>query len=226
MGGVKLKVTNFLFFSIFLSVVLSNVLNITKAIAFSDNSLKSSIKAPKKILILGDSLTAGYGVDKEDAFPAVLEGLLHQKGHQEYSVINAGVSGSTTASGKSRLKWFLKSNPSIMILALGANDGLRGLELEQSQNNLEQIIVEAKKQNIKIILAGMHVPTNYGKSYQVQFHKMFQTLHKKHQLVLIPFLLEGVGGKKELNIADGIHPNAKGHKVIAQTVYQYLEALL
>lgn len=221
-----MKVTNFLFFSTFLSFfILSHALSLGPSLgatALADTGTKDQ----KKILILGDSLTAGYGVDKEDAFPAVLEKILHQKGHQNYSVINAGVSGSTTASGKSRLKWFLKSRPSMMLLALGANDGLRGLELEQSQKNLEQIILQAKEQQITVVLAGMHVPTNYGKTYQANFHKMFQTLHKKHNLVLIPFLLAGVGGKKEFNIADGIHPNAQGHKIIAQTVYKYLEALL
>lgn len=196
----------------------------SSTLTFAQNS--QNAENQKNIVVLGDSLTAGYGVDKEDAFPSILQNLLHQNGFENYRVINAGVSGSTTASGKSRLKWFLKSNPSILILALGANDGLRGLQLEQSQKNLEEIILEAKKLQIKVILAGMHVPTNYGEKYQKQFHQMYKTLQKKHQLTLIPFLLEGVGGKKELNIADGIHPNAKGHAIIAKNVYKYLEPQL
>ena len=209
-----MKFISFLFSSLLLSVALIPCYAVA-----TENT-------PRKILILGDSLTAGYGIDKEDAFPAVLEKMLHQNGHQNYSVINGGVSGSTTASGKSRLKWFLKSSPAIIVLALGANDGLRGFKLEQSQENLEQIITEAKQQGIKVVLAGMHVPTNYGKEYQEKFYKIYQTLQKKHKLTFIPFLLEGVGGKKELNIADGIHPNVKGHEIIAKTVYRYLEALL
>lgn len=180
----------------------------------------------KKILILGDSLTAGYGIDQSDAFPAVLEKKIIINGHKNYRVINGGVSGSTTASGKSRLKWFLKSKPFILILALGANDGLRGLKLEQSEQNLESIIVEAKKVGIKVVLGGMQLPVNYGKEYREKFQKMYETLHKKHKITFIPFLLKDVGGKKELNISDGIHPNVEGHKIVAENVYKYLGPLL
>lgn len=180
----------------------------------------------KKILIIGDSLTAGYGIDKEDAFPAVLERKLHENGHKNYQVINGGVSGSTTASGKSRLNWFLKSGPSILILALGANDGLRGLKLEQSKQNLEDIIIAAKAKNIKVVLGGMQLPVNYGNEYREEFQKMYQSLHKKHQITFIPFLLKDVGGRKELNISDGIHPNVKGHEIVAQNVYKHLGPLL
>jgi acyl-CoA thioesterase-1 len=181
---------------------------------------------PIKILIIGDSLTAGYGVEKEEAFPAILEKKIHKLGHTQYQVVNGGVSGSTTASGKSRLKWFLKGNPKIMLLALGANDGLRGLKLEQSKKNLEEIIKKAKSQNIKVVLGGMQIPTNYGKDYRKQFQQMYQDLSKQYEIPLIPFLLDGVGGHKELNIADGIHPNAKGHEKVATTVLKYLEPLL
>lgn len=208
-----------LLFSLFFNLLLNSTSIHAQSYAQNSESLQN-------IVVLGDSLTAGYGVDKEDAFPSILQQLLHQNGFQNYRVINAGVSGSTTASGKSRLKWFLKSRPSILILALGANDGLRGLQLKQSQKNLEEIILEAKRLKIKVILGGMHVPTNYGEKYQTEFHQMYKTLQKKHKLILIPFLLEGVGGKKDLNIADGIHPNSKGHVIIAKNVYKYLEPQL
>ena len=184
-----------------------------------------NVSAQKKILILGDSLTEGYGVDEDYSFPAILEKKL-QKEKLPYKIINGGVSGSTTASGKSRLKWFLKANPSILILALGANDGLRGLKLEQSKNNLEEIIKMAKAKNMKIVIAGMMVPPNYGKEYTTKFKAMFIDLAKKYNATLIPFLLEGVAGVKELNIEDGIHPNSKGYVIVADTVYKYIKDLL
>lgn len=180
----------------------------------------------KKILILGDSLTAGYGIDQQDAFPAVLERKIHESGYKNYRVINAGVSGSTSASGKSRLNWFLKSKPNILILILGANDGLRGLKLEESKQNLDEIIQMAKNQGIVVVLGGMLLPVNYGQEYRSQFQEMYESLHKKHNLVFIPFVLKDVGGVKDLNIADGIHPNTKGHQIVANTVFHYLRPLL
>ena len=179
----------------------------------------------EKILVLGDSLTEGYGIDQEYSYPSVLAQILKQNGHN-YTVINGGVSGSTTASGKSRLKWFLKSKPTILILALGANDGLRGINLDQSQKNLEDIIALAKKNKLVIFLAGMELPPNYGVEYTTKFKKMFSLLIKKYSLSEIPFLLEGVAGKKEYNIEDGIHPNSEGHKILAKTVYKYLKVKL
>ncbi|MCO4754726.1 MAG: arylesterase [Bacteriovoracaceae bacterium] len=189
-------------------------------------TLSTALAAPVQIICLGDSLTAGYGIEKDKAYPQILENKLNKMGKQ-VNVLNGGVSGSTTASGKSRLQWFLKkSKPEIMILALGANDGLRGLKLAQSEKNLEEIILLAKKSNVKILLGGMRLPPNYGKDYVKQFRQMYTKLKKKHDLVMIPFLLKDVGGKKELNIEDGIHPNEKGHEVIAQTIIKYLEPLL
>lgn len=179
-----------------------------------------------KILVLGDSLTEGYGIEAEKAFPALVEKELKSKGHDDIKVINGGVSGSTTASGLSRMKWFLKAKPDIIIIALGANDGLRGLKIAKSQENLESIITQSKEQGLKIILAGMLLPKNYGEQYRKDFEKMYQQLNEKHDLVLIPFLLEGVGGNPALNLADGIHPNEEGHKVVAKTVLKYLGPLL
>lgn len=189
-------------------------------------SITSALANTTEIVFLGDSLTAGYGIEKEKAYPQIVENKLKAKG-KDIKVLNGGVSGSTTAGGKSRLGWFLKkSNPDIMVLALGANDGLRGLKLSQSEKNLEEIINIAKKKNIKVLLAGMRLPPNYGKDYVEQFRSMYKKLKEKHNLKMIPFMLKDVGGRKELNIEDGIHPNEKGHEVIANTVIKYLEPLL
>lgn len=179
-----------------------------------------------QIVFLGDSLTAGYGIEKENAYPNLVEQKLKDKG-KNVKVLNGGVSGSTTASGKSRLKWFLKkAKPEVLVLALGANDGLRGVKLSESEKNLEEIISLAKKEGLKVLLAGMQMPPNYGKEYTQSFKSMFTNLQKQHELPMIPFILEKVGGNKDLNIEDGIHPNEEGHKVIADTVMKYLEPLL
>ncbi len=182
--------------------------------------------ATTEIVFIGDSLTAGYGIEKDKAYPQIVENKLKAKG-KDVKVLNGGVSGSTTAGGKSRLTWFLKkSNPKVMILALGANAGLRGLKLAQSEKNLEEIIEMAKEKKIKILLGGMRLPPNYGKEYVKQFRSMYKKLKEKHELNMIPFMLKDVGGRTEFNIEDGIHPNEKGHEVIADTVIKYLEPLL
>lgn len=186
----------------------------------------SSSVFAKKILILGDSLTAGYGVEKSKSYPAVLEKLLVEAGKKEVSILNGGISGSTTASGLSRLTWFLKAKPSLLIVALGANDGLRGVKVTSSKENLRKIIKLAKKNKLKVILAGMHVPPNYGKEYARDFHAMYKDLAKEEKVELIPFLLEGVAGKKELNIYDGIHPNEKGHLILAKSVFNKIKDLI
>ncbi len=179
----------------------------------------------QKILILGDSISEGYGVAKDQAYPAVLQGLLDKAG-KNYEVVSASISGSTTASGPARLRWFLKQKPSLLILALGANDGLRGLNLQQSEANLQETMTIAKKADVRVILAGMQLPPNYGETYRQDFRNMFARLAKTQQADLIPFLLEGVGGVAELNQADGIHPNAKGHAVIAKTVFKSVQTIL
>nr|BFD58193.1 hypothetical protein CKG001_03000 [Bdellovibrio sp. CKG001]BFD61623.1 hypothetical protein BdHM001_03040 [Bdellovibrio sp. HM001]BFD65424.1 hypothetical protein HAGR004_04460 [Bdellovibrio sp. HAGR004] len=182
--------------------------------------------AQKKLVVLGDSLTEGYGVAKEAAFPAVLEKKLHEAGKKEWTVINAGVSGSTTASGISRMKWVFKSKPDAVILALGANDGLRGLKIADSEKHLAQAIEYAQGQKVKVILGGLYMPPNYGKAYTDQFKKMYETLAKKYKVTFIPFILDKVAGNPKYNLADGIHPNEEGHKIIADNVFTALKGAL
>ncbi len=188
-------------------------------------SLQAKEEKATTILFLGDSLTAGYGLKQELAFPSLIEKKLN-KTKKKVKVINAGISGSTTAGSLKRLKWYMKAKPELLFLALGANDGLRGLDLKQSQNNLEETIQYANEKGLVVILAGMKLPPNYGKEYREKFEKMFKALAKKYKVDFIPFLLEGVGGNPELNQADGIHPNEKGQEIIAQTVLKKLKGLL
>lgn len=182
--------------------------------------------AQKTIIFLGDSLTEGYGVTKEEAYPALIQAKLEKLYPKKYRVINGGISGSTTASGPSRMRWFFKAHPYVIVLALGANDGLRGIKVSESEKNLSQVIKMAQDKKIKIILCEMHLPTNYGKEYRKQFNDMFKKIHKKYKVPLIPFMLEGVGGIKKMNIEDGIHPNAKGHQKVADNILKYLEKYL
>jgi acyl-CoA thioesterase I len=177
------------------------------------------------VLYLGDSLTDGYGVSKEVAYPQLVQVLFQKNLGREMVVLNGSVSGSTTASGLSRLRWFLKRNPDVLVLALGANDGLRGLSLEESKKNLNEIIVMAKEAKIQVVLAGMLMPANYGEDYRTAFTSMFQDLVNTHKIHFIPFLLEGVATIPELNQADGIHPNEKGHEIMAKTVFEALKGI-
>lgn len=180
----------------------------------------------KRIVFLGDSLTEGYGVDKEYSYPSIIQQKLDKTNPKKYKIINGGVSGSTTASGVSRLRWFLKAKPSILVLALGANDGLRGIKVSESKKNLEKIIQMGIKNNLKVILCEMHLPTNYGTDYRKSFNQMFRDVQNKYKTGFIPFMLKGVGGKKELNIEDGIHPNINGHKIVAENVLKHLREYL
>lgn len=175
-----------------------------------------------KILILGDSLSAGLGVEPEQAFPALIHDRLKQKGFHHVTLTNGSISGSTTAGAVSRLKWFLRIKPDILVLALGANDGLRGLSTGQMTQNLDKTIVLAKEKGIRVILAGMKLPPNYGPEYAEDFEAVFASLAQKYDLPFIPFLLKDVAGIASLNQADGIHPNAKGHKIIAATVFDFI----
>ena len=177
------------------------------------------------VLFLGDSLTEGFQLDKEDAYPSLIEKSLKGK-HPDLKVINGGVSGATTASGLKRLNWYVKAKPGIIVLALGSNDGLRGMNLKESEKNLSLVIEKAQSEKIKVLLVGMKMPTNYGEPYRTNFEKLFPTLAKRYHLPLIPFLLKGIGGNPKLNLADGIHPNTEGHKIMATTVQNVLEPLL
>lgn len=181
----------------------------------------------KTILFYGDSITAGYGLSVEDAFPARVAEALKAKG-MEVKVVNAGLSGETSAGGLSRIDWILRQPIDVFVLELGGNDGLRGLPLDQTKANLQMIIdkVKVKNPDVKIVLAGMMVPPNLGKEYTTEFRNIYPDLAKKNNATLIPFLLEGVGGDDKLNLPDGIHPNVEGHKIVAKTVVKVLEPLL
>lgn len=177
------------------------------------------------ILFLGDSLTEGYQLSKEEAYPAVIDRQL-QKSHKGIKVINGGVSGATSASGLKRMDWYLKAKPDIMVLALGANDGLRGMKVDQTEKNLASVIEKAQERGITVILAGMKMPTNMGEPYRKNFENLFPKLAKKYSLKFVPFILEGVGGRPEYNLPDGIHPNPKGHEIMAKTILKVLETEL
>jgi len=199
---------------------LSFVIVIFCIISFSGFALAQTL-----IVVLGDSLTEGFGVAKEEAYPHLLEKELQRKGHS-VKVINAGISGSTSASAPSRLRWYIKTHPEIVILALGGNDGLRGLSVKHMKKNLSKAIELAQSEKILILLAGMQIPQNYGTEYTQSFRNAFHELARQYQLQMIPFLLKEVGGVSSLNQDDGIHPNPEGHQIIFRTVLEYLEPLL
>ncbi len=181
----------------------------------------------KVILFYGNSLTAGYGLDPKEAFPALIQDKLDSLG-LNYTVINAGLSGETTSGGRTRLQWILNQQTDIFILELGANDGLRGIPLEETRKNLQEIIDAVRENNpqTEIILAGMQIPPNLGQDYTTEFRDIFPGLASKNNVQLISFLLEGVAGNPELNQQDGIHPTAEGHKILARNVWQELEPIL
>lgn len=182
---------------------------------------------PKVILFYGDSLTAGYGLAPEEAFPALVEKKLN-KANKVASVVNAGLSGETSAGGLTRLNWVIRQPIDIFVLELGANDGLRGLPLDQTKKNLQQIIdrVKAKYPDVKIVIAGMMVPPNMGPEYTSKFRKIFPELAAQNKATLIPFLLQDVAGNEKLNLGDGIHPNPEGHRIVAENVAKVIEPLL
>ena len=193
-------------------------------IFFLSLSLPIISKETYSILFLGDSLTEGYGVPAEKAYPELVKKRLFTKLGKKVEIFNLGVSGSTTSSGLTRLKWITgQKKVDLMILALGANDGLRGIPLEKSRQNLVDIIRFAKEKQIKVILAGMKIPPNYGEDYRSGFEKIFKDLAKTHRVAFLPFLLKDVAGIKALNLPDGIHPNEKGHEIMAQTVFNALK---
>ena len=178
-----------------------------------------------RIVAFGDSLTAGLGVAAEEAYPARLQRRLDEKGLR-YRVINAGVSGDTTAGGVRRVDWVLKSRPVLVILELGGNDGLRGLNLDETKANLERIIKRCQDASVTVILAGMKLPPNYGAEYTKGFEAIYPALAKQYRLTLIPFFLDGVAGSASLNQADGIHPTSEGYRIIADKVMETVKPLL
>ncbi|MGH7336710.1 MAG: arylesterase [Myxococcota bacterium] len=185
--------------------------------------------APKshaiKVVFLGDSLTAGYGLAAEEAYPALVEALLAAAG-APVKAINAGVSGDTSAGGLERLGWLLVQRPAIVFVCLGGNDGLRGLPLESTEANLRAIVERTRAAGARVVLAGMQIPPNYGPEYTAGFRALYPRLAEEYDVPLVPFLLEGVAARPELNQRDGIHPNAEGQKIVARTVADALAPLL
>ncbi|HEV8579773.1 MAG TPA: arylesterase [Thermoanaerobaculia bacterium] len=179
----------------------------------------------RRIVFLGDSLTAGLGLDEEEAYPAVIERELAAEG-TPVQVINAGVSGDTSAGGLSRLGWLLGQHPDVVVVALGANDGLRALPVEETEKNLREIVRRSQAAGVRVLLLGMRIPPNYGPDYTERFAAMYPRLAAELQVPLVPFLLEGVGGVRSLNQADGIHPTAEGQEILAKNVLPYLATVL
>jgi acyl-CoA thioesterase-1 len=201
--------------------------NIEKDKIETNNNLKEN-STSKRIVFFGDSLTAGYGLeDVNDAFPGIIQQKIDSL-QLDYIVINSGISGETSAGGKSRINWVLNQKVDIFILELGANDGLRGVSLKETKENLQVIInaVVSKNSATKIVLAGMQIPPNMGQEYTAEFKTIFPVLAEKNKLSLIPFLLKDVGGVVELNQSDGIHPTKEGHQILAKNVWKILEPIL
>ncbi|MGB7843912.1 MAG: arylesterase [Salinimicrobium sp.] len=192
-------------------------------------TVEESVKKDNKkvILFFGNSLTAGMGLDQNEGFPAVIQEKIDSLG-MEYIVVNAGLSGETTASGSNRVDWVLNQEVDIFVLELGANDGLRGIPLEETRKNLQKIIdvVREKNPDVKIVLAGMQIPPNLGPEYTSDFKRIFPELVEKNNIEFIPFLLEGVAGRPELNQEDGIHPTAEGQEIVAKNVWEVLKPIL
>ncbi len=234
-NNMPAKIRNFkyvFFFSLFVCVFVASACKEQNLDAAPNNA---NTVTPKKveaktddpiILAFGDSLTEGYGLDKSQSYPSLLQNKLAENGYK-YRVVNAGISGDTTAGGANRITAaILDPKTEIMILELGANDMLRGQDLRQTKQNLATIIEKAQAQKITVVLAGMEAPTNLGEDYQRDFHNLFTDLSKQYNLKLIPFFLADVAGKAELNQNDGIHPNTKGTPIVVENIWRVLEPLL
>jgi acyl-CoA thioesterase-1 len=178
-----------------------------------------------RIVFLGDSLTAGYGLAREASVPALIPARLQKSGYP-HEVVNAGVSGDTSAGGLSRLDWSLEGNVQVLVVELGANDGLRGLPVASLKKNLAEIITRAQARDIRVVLTGMEAPPNFGAAYTAEFRDVYRELAREMDVTFVPFYLEGVAGIPSLNIADGIHPNAEGSRINEKTVWSALEPLL
>ena len=189
--------------------------------------LCAAAPSPRIVMFLGNSITAGYGIELSQAFPTLIQERIDAKGWN-FKVINAGQSGDTSAGGLSRLDWLLKTKVDVLVLELGGNDGLRGLPAEVTKKNLQAIINRTQERypNVKVIVAGMKIPPNMGRAYAREFEAIFPSLAKQNNAALIPFILQGVGGERALNLPDGIHPTAKGHEIVAANVWKVLEPVL
>lgn len=181
--------------------------------------------ARPRIVFLGDSLTAGLGLNKDQNVPSLVQARLDQEGYR-YEAVNAGVSGDTAAGGLSRLEWSLEGDVRVLVIELGANDGLRGNPVDGLASNLDQIVTRAKQRGIQVLLTGMEAPPNFGQAYTTEFRKVYADLAREHGLPFMPFFLEGVAGIPALNNPDGIHPNPAGARVVERTLWRTLEPLL
>ena len=186
---------------------------------------RAASDALPRIVFLGDSLTAGLGLSREQSVPSLVQARLDAEGYR-YEVVNAGVSGDTSAGGLSRLGWSLEGDVELLVIELGANDGLRGLPVAQMKRNLEEIIARAGKRGITVILTGMEAPPNYGLAYTSEFRRAYRDLADEHDVIFVPFYLEGVAGDSSLNLPDGIHPNAAGARIIEQSLWGAIEPAL
>jgi len=189
-------------------------------------ALLSPAAHAKTLVMLGDSLTEGYGVAKEKAYPALVEKKLRAAGLKDWKILNSGVSGSTSASAPSRLQWALKAKPDAVFIALGANDGLRGVKPAATKENLVKTIRAAREKNVRVFVAGMEMPPNFGKEYRADFRRIFSEAATQEKVELMPFLLKDVGGVPKLNQEDGIHPNEAGHEIVAENVFKFLKGKL
>jgi acyl-CoA thioesterase-1 len=176
-------------------------------------------------VVLGDSLTAGLGLPADEAYPALLQEKI-DRARLDYEIVNAGVSGDTTAGGLRRLNWVLSGDVRVLVIALGANDGLRGLPAKEMKQNLSTMISTARNRGVTVVLAGMEAPPNFGPEYTTAFRQVYRDVAKEQRVPLIPFLLMGVAGDSALNQPDGIHPNAEGARRVAETVWPALQPLL
>ena len=191
------------------------------------SNASGTLPADKSLVVLGDSLSAGFGVDLSEAWPARIQEKIREAG-LPWKLVNAGLSGDTSAGGLRRLDWILRRPVDALLLELGSNDGLRGLPLEATRANLQTVIerIRAKNPNVRIVLAGMKMPENLGEAYTRQFETLYRDLAATNKVALIPFLLDGVGGRAELNLPDQIHPNVEGHRRVATNVWKVLQPVL
>jgi acyl-CoA thioesterase-1 len=221
---LSFRLISYLFFMLILSAC-GNQNTSTNTQQSTDSTATTAVSNKKTILFFGDSLTAGYGLDDPlSAFPGVIQRKIDSL-KLPYTVVNAGVSGETTAGGLGRIDWILKQKVDVFILELGANDGLRGIPVKETEQNLQSIIdkVKAKYPDAKLVLAGMQVPPSMGADYVTGFKDLFPKMAEKNKIALVPFLLANVGGNPKLNQADGIHPTAEGAKIVADNVWKILK---
>jgi acyl-CoA thioesterase I len=213
---------------IFLAAMLASVVSVpAESVPAEGQNPATKHAGVKTIVVLGDSLAAGLGLDPSEAFPALLQKKIDAAG-LGFKVVNAGVSGDTTAGGLRRINWLLKSRIDLLVVELGGNDGLRGISPEATKTNLQMIIDNARQKHpqLQVVIAGMQMPPNMGEEYNLRFRRIFPDLAKRNDAVLIPFLLEGVGGRPELNQPDRIHPNAEGSRIVTENVWKILKPVL